>query len=373
MLILKIWKKEELPADWENSILVICPIYKKGDRMQRKNYRPITLLNVAHKIFATILCNRISEIMEGKLGEYQMGFQPNRSTVNNTFILRQMYEKCYEYNIELHNIFIYFNQAFDSINRSTVTKVLKEMQIPEKIVRLVNLVMQHTKTKIKLNNEYTEQIEVKTSIKQGDPLSTILFCTVMESSMKKLETRGNISTHLKQVCVYADNVVLVARTKQALINTLQKLKQEAEKYGLVINQNKTKYIRHSRTQTYVKHMEIGTEGMKTEGANIIKYLGTIVTKDNLIEEEIKERIVAGNRAFFANKKIFQSKLVSKKSKIKLYNTIVRPIVVYGSECWVLTENIKQKLLVFERRILRRIFGPTQKAKGEWRLKTNDEL
>jgi hypothetical protein len=49
------------------------------------------------------------------------------------------------------------------------------------------------------------------------------------------------------------------------------------------------------------------------------------------------------------------------------------VVVYGSECWTLTENIKQKLLVFERRILRRIFGPTQKADGEWRLKTNEEL
>jgi hypothetical protein len=57
-----------------------------------------------------------------------------------------------------------------------------------------------------------------------------------------------------------------------------------------------------------------------------------------------------------NKNIFQSKLVSKKSKIKLYKTIIRPIVVHGSESWVLTENFKQKLLVFERRILRRIFG-----------------
>jgi retron-type reverse transcriptase len=112
------------------------------------------------------------------------------------------------------------------------------MQIPEKIVSLVNLVTQHTKAKIKLNNEYTEQIEVKTGIKQGDPLSTILYCIVMESFMKKLETRGNISTRLKQVCVYANDVVVVTRTKQALINTLQKLKQEAEKYGLVINQNK---------------------------------------------------------------------------------------------------------------------------------------
>ena len=59
--------------------------------------------------------------------------------------------------------------------------------------------------------------------------------------------------------------------------------------------------------------------------------------------------------------------------MKLYKALVRPVVVYGSECWVLIENIKQKLLVFERKILRRIFGPTQKAKGEWRLKTNEEL
>jgi hypothetical protein len=73
-------------------------------------------------------------------------------------------------------------------------------------------------------------------------------------------------------------------------------------------------MRHSRTQTYVKDMEVETEGMKIEETNIVKYLGTIVTKNKINEEEIKERIEAGNRAFFANKKIFQSKLVSKKLK-----------------------------------------------------------
>ena len=174
---MKIWEKEELPVDWENSI--ICPIYRKVDRMQCKNYRPITLLNVAYKIFATTLCKKLTEIMEGKLGEYQMGFRPDRSTTDNIFILRQIYEKWQEYNIELHNVFMHFNQAFDSKNRSTVTKLLKEMQIPGKIKRLVTLVTQHTKAKIKLNSEYTEQLEVKIGIRQGDPLSTILFCTVM--------------------------------------------------------------------------------------------------------------------------------------------------------------------------------------------------
>ena len=93
--------------------------------------------------------------MESKLGEYQAGFRPNRSTVDNIFILRQMFERCHEHNIELHNAFIDFNQTFDSINRNTIIQQFKEMQVPGKIVRLVNMVTQHTKATIKLNNEYT--------------------------------------------------------------------------------------------------------------------------------------------------------------------------------------------------------------------------
>jgi hypothetical protein len=114
-------------------------------------------------------------------------------------------------------------------------------------------------------------------------------------------------------------------------------------------------------------MELEIEGVTIEEVNKTKYLGTIVSKDNLIEEEIKERIAAGNRASFANQKILQSKLMSRKIKMKLYKTLIRPVVVYGCECWILTESIKQKLLVFERKILRRIFDQTQKPNGEWRL------
>jgi len=76
------------------------------------------------------------------------------------------------------------------------------------------------------------------------------------------------------------------------------------------------------------------------------------------------QLVAGNRSFFANKKIFQNKLITRKTKERLYHTVIRPVAVYGSERWILTENIKQKLSVFKRRLLRRIFGPTQKKQME---------
>jgi hypothetical protein len=65
-------------------------------------------------------------------------------------------------------------------------------------------------------------------------------------------------------------------------------------------------------------------------------------------------------------------LVTKYSKLKIYRTVIRPIVTYASETWVLKETTIQKLLVFERKILRRIFRPT-KENQIWRIKTNEEL
>ena len=107
-LIVKIWKQEKIPCEWSEGIL--CPKYQKGYRKQCNNYRGISLLNITYKIFAILLYNRLSKIIEPEIRNYQMGFRPNRSIIDNIFIVRQIYEKCHEYNINLHNIhsFIYF-------------------------------------------------------------------------------------------------------------------------------------------------------------------------------------------------------------------------------------------------------------------------
>jgi sorting nexin-29 len=90
-------------------------IPKKGKRAICPNYRPITLLNTAYKIFTVILNNRLSKLVESKLSEAQAGFRSNRSTLDNIYIIvHQTFEKCYEYKIDLHNIFVDHQQALDS-------------------------------------------------------------------------------------------------------------------------------------------------------------------------------------------------------------------------------------------------------------------
>ena len=69
------------------------------------------------------------------------------------------------------------------------------------------------------------------------------------------------------------------------------------------------------------------------------YIGKMVNNDNSMEEEIKERIAAGNWAYHVHKTLFSSKLISQNVKLQIYNTLIRPTVTYASETWVLKENI----------------------------------
>jgi len=223
---------------------------------------------------------------------------------------------------------------------------------------------------VKTNNELNGKFDVQTGVKQGDPLSATLFSIAMDSILKKIKLRGNISTRLRQCTAYADDILITARTTQEMTDTFVKLKNESLNYGLTVNVHKTKYLKCSRRQDQLKAINI--ENKEIEQVISFKYLGSTVNTDNKIEEEIKERIVLGNKPFFANKKIFQSKFISKNAKLKLYFSVIRPVVTYACETWILKETITNRLMVFERKILRKIFGPTYE-KGSWRIKTNEEL
>jgi hypothetical protein len=165
----------------------------------------ISLLKIIYKIFAILLYNRLSKITEPEIGDYQMGLRPNRSTVDNIFIVRQIYEKCYEYNIDLRNIFIDFSYTFDTVNRDVIHNSLIKYDVPDKLIKLIKLTMQRAKMKVKINNSCAEWFETKTGVRQGDPLSAVLFSVVLDSVITNLEVRGNITNRLKQICTYADD------------------------------------------------------------------------------------------------------------------------------------------------------------------------
>jgi len=88
-----------------------------------------------------------------------------------------------------------------------------------------------------------------------------------------------------------------------------------------------------------------------------KYLGTTLTNQNSMAEEIKSRLRSGNAYYHSMQNILSSRLLSKSLKFKIYRTLILPVVLYGCENWSLTLREERKLRVFDNMVLRRIFGP----------------
>ena len=105
-----------------------------------------------------------------------------------------------------------------------------------------------------------------------------------------------------------------------------------------------------------------------------KYLRTALTNQNSIAEEIKSRLRSENACYHPVQNRLSSRLLSKNLKIKIYRTIILPVVLYGCETWSLILREERKLRVFENMVLRRIFGPRRaEVTGEWRRLHNEEL
>ena len=116
-------ERKEKPEDWEQ--LEVIPTHKKGDVTLRENYRPISLLSNSYKVFAKIVQNRMKGREEEILGEEQAGFRSGRGTIDQIFTLTQIAQKYWEKNKPIYCAFIDFKQAFDSVWRENMIRVLK--------------------------------------------------------------------------------------------------------------------------------------------------------------------------------------------------------------------------------------------------------
>ena len=94
-----------------------------------------------------------------------------------------------------------------------------------------------------------------------------------------------------------------------------------------------------------------------EGVSELKYLGNIIENNSRNGRCIKERIQTRNKAHYANLQMLESKIISRRSKLQIYETLIRPVVTYGAETWTLTAVEENALRRFERKLLRKIYGP----------------
>lgn len=370
-LICKIWQQEKMPTEWETAL--ICPIHKKGSKTDCAKYRGICLLNVAYKILTKVIAKRLEPFAESIIGDYQCGFRSGRSTTDQIFTIRNIMEKCYEYNIPVHQLFVDYKEAYDSIERPYLFETLHVLGVPAKLVRLVEMTLKKTRGKISLAGAKSREFNVARGLRQGDALSCMLFNLTLERVIRKIEINpgGTLLNRTVQYLAYADDLDILSRNERGMKEALEELTEESLKAGLCINKDKTKYMLMNRAQrSSVNQIMVGRYSF--ENVACFKYLGSILTENNETLLEIKERIKAGNKAYFSLQHLLKSRLISRRSKKSIYRTVLRPIVMYASETWVMTRRDETMLNTWERKVLRRIYGPVREEDG-WRIRTNTEV
>lgn len=169
MLLNQIWKEGAIPKDWKISIVV--PLYKRRDKEQTDNYRGISLLCSAYKIYAEIL-NTLEEEAESKksLPESQAGFRRGRSTTDNIFVLNHLVqrEKGKEKKAEkVYALFVDLKAAFDNVDREKLWRILEDKNINRKLIRRIQEIYEETIVKIRHGIESTEEFWVKKGVRQG--------------------------------------------------------------------------------------------------------------------------------------------------------------------------------------------------------------
>jgi len=177
-----------------------------------------------------------------------------------------------------------------------------------------------------------------------------------------------------QLLAYADDVNILGESIHTLKENAEALVAATREIILEVSAGKIKYVVMSRDQNAGRIHSVRTDNSTFERVEEFKYLGTTLTNQNSIAEEIKSRLRSGNACYHSVQNLLSSRLLSKNLKVKVYRTIILPVVLYGCETWSLTLWEERKPRVFENMVLRRIFGPKRdEVTGEWRRLTNEEL
>jgi hypothetical protein len=332
-----------MPESFRMSYLL--PFYKnKGDTRKCDNYRGIKLMSHTMKIYERIINTRIRNII--KIHDDQCGFISGKSTTDAIQTTRILIEKHRDAKKDLHMVFIDLEKAFDRVPRSLIWAALRYHDIPEVYVLTIQDMYENVETKVKCTSGTSQNFPVKVGVHQGSVLSPLLFILVMNYL-----TSHEMDSVLKTM-LFADDVVLISDNHCELQNTLERWRKILEENGLKISRKKTEYLYLPFENPDAQTPQILLDGEVLVNCDSFKYLGSLIHKDGSCAADVNHRIGVGWMKFRSVTGVLCDPKIPIKLKGKVYQTVVRPAIMYGSECWTMYNSYTRQLETAEMRMLR---------------------
>ncbi|HVX00978.1 MAG TPA: reverse transcriptase family protein, partial [Candidatus Babeliaceae bacterium] len=344
LLILNhVMRSEKGLQEWKSS--TIQTLHKGGPVDQLNNYRPIALLNVSYKIFTRILYQRMYCVMEGEglLSDAQGGWRKGISTATKISTLIGVIQDSKDKNKPLHLVYIDIRKAYDTIEYWMLQRVLSEMGFSPKIKRLIQNLYKGVHSDVVTAYGKSGKINIKRGVRQGCPLSPLLFMLCMEPLLhwlKESRMGYKVDEELQiNVQAWADDVVLIARSREEMQTLTDMFLKYCDEYGLTLNtDNKDKSAYTSNDKEAERHglrirswLPLPPEGADPEllkkdrfpflhPHESYKYLGVqmTLTLDWTYQEETCERKLKRQLAFLKQRRFDSTQC------IHVFNTVILP-------------------------------------------------
>ena len=333
------------PSVWCEGL--ITPIFKSGDKSKPGNYRGICISSCLGKLFTCILNRRITEHISSKglLHPSQIGFMNENRTSDHIFTLRSLIEKHVNLNKQkIYTCFVDFKKAFDSVWHEGMFYRLLEYGIGGKIYKLIKSLYTKSICAVKLNNHKTKPFDYQRGVRQGCILSPILFNLFLnELPLALFEKKTDpfiLPNGTSLNCLlYADDLVLISKSKFGLENCLKILESFNQKWLLDLNYQKTKILVFQNSGRKPKNVTFYINKKEIQIVHEYTYLGITFSASgsfSVAQKTLSDK--AMNALFKIRKHVNLSKL-KLNNALKIFDSVILPIITYGCEVWGLYNNL----------------------------------
>jgi len=361
----RVWRGEGWPEMWKEGIII--PLVKKGEGEKVEDYRGITLMTSAYKIYVTILAGRIRAEVEEKgiMPANQTGFRKGMGTMDNIFTLNYLINKqLAKRKGMLVALFVDLKAAFDSVDRGVLIEAMRERGIREGLVKRVEEVMRETRNRVRVGREMGSSFWTERGVRQGCPLSPLLFNLVLadlEEKMRRVRWGGvKLGEEKVYSLLYADDMVLMAEEEEGMRSVIERLEGYLEEKRLEVNVRKTKVMRFRKGGGKLRKRVWRWRGEKLEEVKQYTYLGYTVQRNGGQEAHIRERVRKAaaimGRVWGIGKRRFGRDW---GRRLWLFDRLVWTVMGYGVEVWGWRE--REEMEKLEEKYLRWILGVDSKT------------
>ena len=346
----RILKSGTFPHSW--NISLVSFIAKNNEIYDCNNYRCLSLTSCFGKLFTSLLQTRLHNYMENNnlYNRFQAGFRPGHRTTDHIYTIKTIINKyIFKCKKRIYACFVDFSKAFDTVWRSGLFQKLRTLGIGGNFYNVVKYMHSNSKFVVKMDNFLSHLGQYERGVRQGDGLSPLLF-NIFLNDINDIfdETISQpviLNTTKLNCLIYADDVFLLSESKEGLQSCLDSLNVYCDYWKLRINTEKTKVMVFSAGKIKTDNIKFTLNKSDIEIVDNYKYLGILLSYNGNFKHAADHMYQKSLKAIFSLKSsVLDFESTSNTLKLKLFDTLIRPILTYGAEIWIGDYNIKEKTL-----------------------------